>query len=131
MNKKYNIIYADPPWNYKDGFSNPSSNNCNISMHYPTMDLQDIKNLSIEKIAKEDCLLFIWTTDAHLPKCLEVIKAWGFKYITVGFYWYKKTKNNKTHIVFGRWTLKSVEMCLLAGRGHPSYLKFVAMSVNL
>lgn len=120
ISKKYYVIYADPPWSFRDKFLYSSS--CSFQ-HYPVMDLQSIKDLPIKEITTEDSLLFIWTTDAHIPDCLEVIKAWGFKYITVAFYWHKKTKNNKEHIVLGRWTLKSTEMCLLAGRGCPSYLK--------
>lgn len=30
--------------------------------HYPTMDFEDIKALSISEIAAKDCALFMWLT---------------------------------------------------------------------
>ena len=43
--------------------------------------------------AADDCALLLWTTDPLLPTALEVIRAWGFTYKTVGFYWAKLNKS--------------------------------------
>ena len=103
--KKYNIIYADPPWNFKN-YSNKTSNS-NVNQHYQTMSMQEIKNLPVQDIADKDCILFMWCTDPLLPKQLEVVDAWGFTYKTVGFYWIKENKNQQKSLYWkgvGYWT---------------------------
>jgi hypothetical protein len=47
-NKKYNIIYADPPWKYKESWGNGSNEHT-----YPTMTIEEIKNLNIKSITKD------------------------------------------------------------------------------
>lgn len=81
------------------------------------MRTEDICALPIAELADEQSVLIIWTTDAHIPDCLEVIRAWGFTYKTVCFHWIKKEKSGKCACVMGRWTMKSSEICLLATKG--------------
>ena len=119
---KYQIIYADPAWShYNDMTVTMQQNKAKdfISRNpYPVMSSSDIKALPIKDIADENCILFIWTTDYHLSRCCEVIKAWGFEYKTVGFVWQKLNKQNKPVCFMGNYTLKSgVEICLLATKG--------------
>lgn len=47
---------------------------------YPTMELEDIKNLPVKDLADDNCVLFLWTTQSYLPKAFEVMESWGFKY---------------------------------------------------
>ena len=74
--KKYNIIYADPPWRYWE------SGNKNQSEHYSTMTIEDICNLPIRDIAADDSVLFLWVTYPILDSAFKVIESWGFKYST-------------------------------------------------
>ena len=116
--KKYNIIYADPPWQYKT-YSKKGQGR-SAESHYPTMELDKIKALSIAELAADDCVLFLWTTIPLLEDCFSVIKAWGFKYKTVGFVWIKQ--NRKAKSLFwgmGHWTRANAEFCIIATRGHP------------
>lgn len=116
MSKKYNIIYADPPWSYSD-------KNCNGAClkHYKTMPLQKIKDLPINKIADKNCILFIWITYPMLKEGLEVIQAWGFKYKSIGFQWIKLNKNNNAEFFgLGRWTRGNTEACFIATKGKPT-----------
>ena len=94
---KYNIIYADPPWQYKDRLKMQGANGLirGAESFYATMNIQAIKNLPLQSITKADCYLFLWVTMPMLEEGLSVIKAWGFKYKTCAFTWVKKTKNNK------------------------------------
>ena len=114
--KKYNIIYADPAWSFKtysDKGKGRSPDN-----HYSVMSLQDIKDLPVQDIADDNCILFIWVTFPLLKESFEVIDAWGFTYKTVGFNWVKK--NKKTDSWFwglGYWTRANAELCLLATKG--------------
>lgn len=116
--KKYNIIYADPPWKY-NAWNKPDKGRTAIS-HYPVMGVEKIKSLPIKDLTAKDCTLFIWATFPCLREALEVIKDWGFVYKTVAFVWIKK--NRKSDSLFwglGHWTRANAEICLLATRGHP------------
>lgn len=117
--KKYNIIYADPAWSFsskqlqkENGKRFNSLNNV-----YNTEKTENMKKWDIKRICKEDCAIFMWTTDAHIPEAIELMKAWGFNYITVAFVWSKQSKNNKEVYTLGSWTLKNCELCLLGTRG--------------
>lgn len=77
--KKYQIIYADPPWNVSlfRRVVRPHQ----LPHPYQKMKLEDIKRLPIQKIVHlNGCHLFLWTTHKWLPKAFEVMKAWGFNY---------------------------------------------------
>ena len=76
--KKYNIIYADPPWKMKKIERKVRPNQHGFD--YPTMELEDIKNLPIKNICSENSVCFLWTTQSYLPKAFEVMESWGFKY---------------------------------------------------
>jgi N6-adenosine-specific RNA methylase IME4 len=76
--KKYQIIYADPPWSYNDKMSGHSFS---LDHEYKTQDKNWIANLLRGgAIIDKNCCLFIWATSPLLPEAFEVIKAWGFKY---------------------------------------------------
>lgn len=115
-NKKYNIIYADPPWSfehYSDKGKGKSPDN-----YYKCQSLQDIKNLPISEIADDNCILFMWVTYPFLEKGLDVIKAWGFQYKTVGFTWVKRNKKADSWFWgMGYWTRSNAEICIIATQG--------------
>ena len=100
MKKKYQIIYADPPWSYQDKQEKLGTGGFGASIRYPTMPLKKIKELPIPELSDKNCILFLWATNPLLSEALEVIKAWGFKYKTVGFCWVKKTKRGHYVILF-------------------------------
>ena len=123
--KKYSIIYSDPPWSYYND-SNAKTNCTTVKgmrrPPYPVMSSSEIMQLPVQNISDENCILFIWTTDYHLDKCLEVIKRWGFKYKTIGFAWAKKNKQGKPVCFMGAYTMKSgIELCLLATKGKDAH----------
>lgn len=116
--KRYHVIYADPPWSFRAW--SRKGNGRSAERHYKTMDLEDIKALPVRALAEEDCVLFLWATFPTLPQALSVIEAWGFEYKTAGFVWTKL--NRKTPSIFwgmGYWTRSNAEVCLLATRGTP------------
>ena len=86
--KKYNIIYADPPWQYKrNGVQGAAEK------HYPTMAVDELCNLPVSEIAAADSILFLWATFPQLREALRVIKAWGFEYKSVAFVWLKQNRS--------------------------------------
>jgi N6-adenosine-specific RNA methylase IME4 len=88
------------------------------------MSFADLSALPIADLAADDCALLLWATDPLLPRALELIRAWGFEYKTVGFYWVKLNASTKSNQDFftglGYWTRANPEQCLLATRGKPS-----------
>lgn len=76
--KKYQVIYADPPWEVKKIQRKVRPNQ--VHFDYETMSIDDIKNMPISNITDDNCVCFIWTTQSYLPHTFEILKAWGFKY---------------------------------------------------
>lgn len=121
---RYHLIYADPPWTFAT-FSRKGKGR-SAEAHYDCMSIADIKALPVSEWAARDCVLLLWTTDPLLQTALEVIRAWGFTYKTVGFYWAKLNKSppplyteRSFFTGLGFWTRANPELCLLATRGHP------------
>src|SRR5215510_9358985 len=80
-NRRYAVIYADPPWhlevyNEESGIEHAAAN------HYSTMSLDEIRALPIPSLASPDAALFMWTTVPHLRESFQVLDAWGFEYKT-------------------------------------------------
>lgn len=113
--KKYNIIYADPPWKYeRNGVQGAAEK------HYSTMSLDELKSLPVKDIAADNCVLFMWATFPQLKEALELIEAWGFEYKTIGFVWLKKNKVSDSWFYgLGYWTRGNAEICLFAKKGNP------------
>ena len=123
-NKKYKIIYADPPWRYQD--RTPPQGGA--ESHYQTMKLEDICTMQISEISEEDCVLFLWATYPLLPEAIKVLESWGFTYKSVAFTWVKKNKKADTFFFgLGRWTRGNPEICLLGVKGKP---KRISASVS-
>jgi len=115
-NKKYKIIYADPPYEFKT-YSKKGQTKANGSMlpHYNTMSLEDIKKLPIQNICDEECILFLWVTMPTIEQAFELIKSWGFKYKTCAFAWVKQNPSgNGIYSGLGHYTCQNIELCLLA-----------------
>lgn len=116
--KKYNVIYADPPWHYSSKeYQDGNRDMKNLTEQYSTMSINEIKKLPINNICEKDAICFMWVTDSHLKEGIEVLESWGFKYKTIAFNWIKKTSIGNTYVNFAPWTLKSSEICLLGIKG--------------
>ncbi len=122
--KRYDIIYADPPWDYggKLQFDRSSKSADEIdltknifissaSFKYPTLKTEDLKKIPIQEVSNDHCLLFMWATSPHLQQSISLGEAWGFEYRTVGFVWDKMVHNP------GKYTLSNCELCLIFKRG--------------
>ena len=89
--KKYNTIYADPPWQFQNRTGKVAPEHKRLN-RYPTMTLEDIKALPVADIAGEKAHLYLWVPNALLPEGLEVMEAWGFEYKT-NIVWEKVRKD--------------------------------------
>lgn len=110
LNKKYQIILADPPWNESGGGKIKRG----ADRHYPLMKTKDICELPVPDITDENCHLYLWVTNNHLQDGLDVIKAWGFKYKTA-ITWVKD------RIGLGQYFRGQTEHCLFAVKGMIPY----------
>ena len=108
--KKYNIIYADPPWMETGGGKIKRG----ADRHYPLMKTKDICALPINQIADNNCHLYLWTTNAFLPDALKVMEAWGFTYKTM-ITWVKDK------IGLGQYFRGMSEHCLFGVKGNLPY----------
>jgi N6-adenosine-specific RNA methylase IME4 len=125
--KKYKVIYADPPWSYKD---KALAGNRGAGCKYKVMESSDISKINMGGVADNDCVLFMWVTMPKLNECFNLIKTWGFEYKTVAFTWIKLNKNKPTPFMgMGRWTRANAEVCLLATKGKPKRISASVHSV--
>src|SRR6056300_8304 len=125
--KKYNIIYADPAWSYKD---KALAGNRGAGWKYPTQSADLLNSLPVKKIADKNCILFLWVTMPKLNACFELIKEWGFEYKTCAFTWVKKNKKSDSWFMgMGNWTRANSEICLLATKGKPKRINAGVRSV--
>jgi len=110
---KYQIIYADPPWEYKQSGSKTNSRGM-AKQHYSTMSTTDICSLPVQRIKTDDAVCFMWATFPNIKEALQVMSAWGFEYKTAAFVWVKT--NKKSDSLFwgmGAYTRANAEVCLL------------------
>ena len=105
--KKYNIIYADPPWTFKT-WSSKGKEKKSAENHYPCMDKIDIQKLPVQNITADDCVLFLWVTFPCLQEGLELISAWGFSTKLVVLYGQKETRS--LIVIFGGLDIGHVPM---------------------
>ena len=112
---KFKVVLADPPWSYSQ-FKKRS----NGSPQYQTMPFADIQNIPVARWADTDCLLVLWATWPLLNQGIELVKDWGFEYIT-GMPWVKtlpKAADISTGLGF--WSQSCSEVLLLGRRGNVS-----------
>jgi len=143
--KTMKTILADPPWGLgaaedrtelgtKDEAGENYSRDGLAVFHrarpdrkYPTMPLPEIKNMAdwVKAYCDKDCYLFMWAVSCMLEDALEVMKAWGFRYVT-NICWTKmKEKDGKLKLQsgIGYYVRGSHELLLLGKRGHPPLKK--------
>lgn len=121
----YGVILADPPWAYdvSGGFGGLAAE------QYTTMPLKDIKAMPISRLAADDAVLLCWATWPLLREGLDVVDAWGFRYVT-SFPWIKVLSVQSDLFMdapritvpygIGFWARGASEPLLIAKRGKPS-----------
>lgn len=108
-NKKYRVIYADPPWQYGDSL-NIEGYGIGTDDHYITMPLEAICKMPVKDITDPNAVLFLWVTSPFLEDAFKVINSWGFKYKS-SFVW------NKLAHVMGHYNSVRHEFLLIATKG--------------
>lgn len=114
--EKYTLIYADPPWTYRDKANDGERG---AGHKYQTMTIPDICRLPVWDLAADNCLLAMWWVPTQPMEALKVMDAWGFRLMTMkGFTWHKTNKHKgNSAIGMGHMTRANSEDCLFAVKG--------------
>jgi N6-adenosine-specific RNA methylase IME4 len=108
---KAGLIAADPAWKFRNVWSEAGMDR-SPENQYPCEELDKIKKLPVQSITADDCVLFLWTTVAHEADGHEVLKAWGFTYVSQ-LVWVKD------QIGLGYWFRNKHEILLVGVKGKP------------
>jgi N6-adenosine-specific RNA methylase IME4 len=75
---KFRVVYADPPWPTNQQGARGAS------QHYSLMSLRDIVGMgnAVKHLAAANSTLLLWVTNSDLQAGLDVMKAWGYRYVT-------------------------------------------------
>ena len=90
-NKKFATVLADPPWQFQNRTGKMAPEHKRLQ-RYPTMLLQEIKDLPVEAIVADTAHLYLWVPNALLAEGMQVMEHWGFTYKT-NLIWYKVRKD--------------------------------------
>lgn len=101
----YGLIMADPAWKFNNWSA--KGEHKNASAKYDCMPLSAIKALPVNMLAAGDCVLWLWATNPMLPDAIDVMRAWGFNYVTAGT-WVKTTVTGKPFFGTGYWLRSSI-----------------------
>ncbi len=127
VEKKYNIIYADPPWSFRNKKTGGSMRS-GASQHYDDMEMYELTGMvlnydpvvMLSDVIADDCVLFMWWVGSMPKEALYLVDDWRFEIKTMtGFVWNKLTKHGKPFFGMGHWTRAGSECCLIATRGNP------------
>jgi N6-adenosine-specific RNA methylase IME4/ParB-like chromosome segregation protein Spo0J len=106
--RKYPVICADPPWQFH--LWNADATDTTAESNYPVMPTNEIAAMPVGELSTDQAVLFLWATSPMLPEALEVMRAWGFEYVT-NIAW----KKNRAGL--GYWVRTQHELLLIGRRG--------------
>lgn len=84
---QFSTILADPPWQFQNRTGKVAPEHRRL-LRYPTMELSEIVQLPVARLAAAKSHLYLWVPNALLQEGLEVMKSWGFTYKS-NLVWYK------------------------------------------
>ncbi len=120
--KKYNIIYADPPWkfkNYSDKWHKDRPESRWVENEYTCMTFEDMCRMPVREFSEKDSVCLMWVTFPKLKEGIMLLEAWGFEYKTNAFTWIKKNKKatDTNFWGMGYYTRANAEICILGTKG--------------
>lgn len=112
--ERYPLVYADPPWAYRD---KANAGKRGAEHHYPVLSAFEIAKI-LDHFAAVDCTLFLWETAPTREDAIKAAKMCGFQYRTRGFLWVKTAADGRhVKMGMGHWTRTSTEECGIWTRG--------------
>ncbi|MEW6159969.1 MAG: MT-A70 family methyltransferase, partial [Verrucomicrobiota bacterium] len=126
----YSTILADPPWQFQNRTGKVAPEHRRL-LRYPTMEIKEIKELPVAKLAAARSHLYLWVPNALLREGLEVMEAWGFTY-KCNLVWFKVRKDGGPDgRGVGFYFRNVTELILFGVRGSMRTLKAGRTQVNL
>ena len=117
-NMKFDVILADPPWEFERWVPGQGVGIRSADSHYPTMKTSELCRLSIPEVLAKNAVLFLWGVWPRLKDTFELIDAWGFEYKTIAWIWIKAKRSGFGFFTgMGYYTRSNTEPCLLAVKG--------------
>lgn len=115
--KKYSVIYADPPWQFKSAKSGGSMTS-GAASKYLTTGIEGLKAIDVNSITEDNAILFMWYVGAMPQEAIDLVEAWGFTLKNMnGFVWNKLTQHNKPYFGMGYYTRAGSESVIIATKG--------------
>jgi len=121
----YGMIMADCPWLFKNWSKKGEGRNA--LAHYECMEIDEIKALPVRFLAAKDCCLFMWATNPMVDQQIDLMKAWGFKFKTMGS-WEKVHASGKQCFGGGYILRSSNEPYIIGTVGKPKFSHSVRSS---
>ncbi len=112
----YDVILADPPWRFETRSTKGEAKS--PQAQYRTMTMEEIAALPVARLGRGDAILMMWACWPSLPQAVEVLRAWGFRYVTGGS-WHKRTKHGKSGFGTGYTLRSATEPFLIGSLGSP------------
>jgi len=112
----FDLIIADPPWDFQT--RSDKGHRKSQHRHYDVMGFDDLAALPVSSLGRGDCILMMWACWPSLPKALDVLAAWGFRYVTGGS-WHKRTTHGKSGFGTGYVMRSATEPFLIGTLGSP------------
>lgn len=126
----FQTVLADPPWRFQNRTGKVAPEHRRLD-RYDTMTLEDIKALPVEASLAKNAHLYLWVPNALLPEGLEVMKAWGFRYVS-NVIWAKRRKDGGPDGRGVGFYFRNVTEILLFGvRGSMRTLPHARSQVNM
>jgi N6-adenosine-specific RNA methylase IME4 len=105
----FDVIVLDPPWQYT---KRAEDHTHRARLSYPDMTTEAICGLPVAKLAGDNCVLWLWTTNAFMRDAFRCLDAWGFTEKTI-LTWVKDRMGT------GDWLRGKTEHCIMSIRGRP------------
>jgi len=87
----FKTVLADPPWRFQNRTGKVAPEHRRLD-RYSTMSLEEIKSLPVSEVVSDNAHLYLWVPNALLPEGLQVMEAWGFRYVS-NIVWAKRRKD--------------------------------------
>lgn len=119
IGRSYGCILADPPWAFK--LYSAKGAKKSAQAQYECMDADALKrfaqDINLHHITAPNCGMLMWATFPMLPQAVELMAAWGFRYVSGGAW----AKADATGVDFGTgyWYRNAADLWLLGTRGKP------------
>ena len=121
---KAGVILIDPPWSFQPYSTNKTSPK-SARHHYSLMSFADLKSLPVGDLAAENCEMVMWATQAQVPEALQLVKAYGFHFKSMGT-WAKRSRTWTPGCEEPKWAIGTgyvrrcrAEFFIVATRGNP------------